>query len=127
MRASQPLDDREAIYKVLTILGASGSLLLGLQAVSSESAENIAAALKKQVSPANLQHTIMVTCDQATASMAVVLKNTMPNLRALALDTLHLAMAYESCQWKKLSPGSKVLRQILENRSGKSPIESRRL
>ena len=68
MRASQPLDDREAIYKVLTILGASGSFL-GLQAVSSESAENIAAALKKHVSPANLQQTIMVTCDQVTASM----------------------------------------------------------
>lgn len=35
VRVSQPLDDREAIYKILTILGTSGSLL-GLIAVASE-------------------------------------------------------------------------------------------
>ena len=72
------------------------------------------AALKKDISPENLKQTVMVTCDQVTASMEVIFKGVMPNLQALALDTLHLAMAYESCQWKKSSLGSKVLRQILK-------------
>lgn len=56
----------------------------------------------------------MVTLDQVTAAHEVVFKGLMPILRALALDTLHLAMTYESCQWKKSSPGSKVLRQMLK-------------
>ena len=109
----QPLDDREVVYKVLTIVGASGSLL-GLQAVRSESAEHIAVAIRKQVSPENLLQTIMVNCDQVTAPLEIILKDTMPNLRALALDRFHLAMSYESCQWRKLSLGSNVLRQILK-------------
>ena len=54
-----------------------------------------------------------VGTDSPSEKLFTQLRNICPNLRALMLDPIHLAIVYEYGFWNKKSSGSKQLRRIL--------------
>jgi hypothetical protein len=53
--------------------------------------------------------------DSPSVKVLQALKAVFPNLCGMALDPVRLAIVYEYAQWRKRTPSSKLLRDLLHN------------
>lgn len=56
---------------------------------------------------------LVVACDILSPHLEAALQEAMPNLQCMALDPIYVVMKYEWWQWKKCTPGSKWLWQVV--------------
>ena len=56
-----------------------------------------------------------VMSDSPSVKVLQALKAVFPNLCGMALDPVRLAIGYEYAQWRKRTPSSKLLRDLLQN------------
>ena len=101
-------DDDRALRRILTIRA-----VLAMQAVGSEDAAKVREVLESCLSSRALMQIKYVSTDTPWSKLYSELKKVCPNLECLSLDPVHLAIVCEYAQWDKRSPGSKVLRQLL--------------
>ncbi len=76
-------------------------------------AEDIQQGLKASLSLAALQQVLYVATDAPSQKLFRTLGQVLPNLVALTLDPVHLAMHYESSSARKKTAGSAALRRCL--------------
>ena len=81
--------------------------------LQSESSEQIVGAMQDNFTADQLQSVRYVGTDSPSEKLLTQLQNICPNLQALMLDPIHLALVYEYGFWNKKSSGSKQLRRIL--------------
>eukprot|EP00438_Fugacium_kawagutii_P027022 Skav232520 [mRNA] locus=scaffold1096:926666:934699:- [translate_table: standard] len=105
-------DDAHSLRRVLTIRGSTGAVL-AIHAVPDESAPTVACALESLFSTDSLAQVRFLATDSPSPKLFRSLKETCPNLECLSLDPVHLAIVYEYAQWGKRSPGSRILRKVL--------------
>ena len=104
--------ESERRRKVLTVRGLTGAVLL-LSCVREESADEMAQALQKGISTDHRQRVKFVATDKPSSKMFVVLKQALPNLQCLNLDTVHVSMRYESAIVCSKSARSFMLRRLM--------------
>ena len=102
-------DTYTVIYSVCTSLGGT----LGLETVQSEKGADVNHALCRVVHPHDRHHVRWILVDNPSASLLRLLRVEFPNLTVLAMDTVHLAMKYESTRGGKRTAGSRLLRRLL--------------
>ena len=78
-----------------------------------QSSEQIVEAMQQNFTAEQLQSVRYVGTDSPSEKLLAQLQNICPNLQALMLDPIHLAIVYEYGFWNKKSSGSKQLRRIL--------------
>ena len=101
--------DDEALRRVLTVRGRTGAVL-AMQLIKGEDAPEVAFALQSALSEMARAQVRYVMSDSPSLKLLQALKAVFPNLSGLALDPVHLAIVYEYAQWRKRTPGSKLLR-----------------
>ena len=111
-RDEAPFGDAVAWRRLLTIRGRTGAVLM-MHPLQSESSEQIVGAMQDNFTADQLQSVRYVGTDSPSEKLLTQLQNICPNLQALMLDTIHLAIVYECGFWNKKSSGSKQLRRIL--------------
>ena len=111
-RDEAPFGDAVALRRLLTIRGRTGAVLM-MHPLQSESSEQIVAAMQQNFIAEQLHSVRYVGTDSPSEKLFTQLRNICPNLRALMLDPIHLAIVYEYGFWNKKSSGSKQLRRIL--------------
>ncbi|CAE7796366.1 unnamed protein product [Symbiodinium sp. CCMP2592] len=99
-RNAAPFDDESAYRRVLTVRGRT-SAVLAMVAVPNEKAEEV-----RQIQ--------CVAADNASLKLYAELARILPNLQALCLDPIHLAIVYEYATWRKKTQGARFLRKILQ-------------
>ena len=104
--------DDEALRRVLTVRGRTGAVL-AMQLIKGEDAIEVASALEHALPAFGRTQVRYVMSDSPTVKLLRALQKVFPNLHGLALDPVHLAIVYEYAQWRKRTPGSKALRQLL--------------
>ena len=104
--------DDEALRRVLTVRGRTGAVL-AMQLIKGEDAPEVAFALQSALSEMARAQVRYVMSDSPSLKLLQALKAVFPNLSGLALDPVHLAIVYEYAQWRKRTPGSKLLRELL--------------
>ena len=97
------------VYSVCTALGGT----LGLQPQPCESAEDVTRALCEVVQPEDGHRLRWLVVDNASVALATTVRRSFPCLQGLAMDTVHLAMKYESVHGRKRTAGSSLLRRML--------------
>ena len=97
----------------MTVRGRSGAVLL-LHPLPSEKSECIISAMEECFTAQQLNFVKYVATDSPSAKFHSDLKRLCPNLKAVMLDPVHLAIVYEYGHWNKRTPGSKALRSILK-------------
>lgn len=112
LRRDQPIRDEEAFYRVLAVRGRTGVVLLA-EPVHDESAEIIVEAMASSFSVRELGQIEHIAIDTPSSKLEAALQAICPRLGGISLDTVHLAMKYESVQWKKRTEGSTFLRRLL--------------
>lgn len=113
VRNQAPFGDELAWRRLLTVRGRSGAVLL-LHPLPSEKSECIISALEECFTAQQLNFVKYVATDSPSAKFHSDLKRLCPNLKAVMLDPVHLAIVYEYGHWNKRTPGSKALRSILK-------------
>ena len=111
-RNSAPFGDDVAWRRLLTVRGRSGAVLL-MHPLRSEKSEFVADALRESFSESQLAMVEYVSSDMPSSKFFQELKEICPNLRAMSLDPIHLAIVYEYAHWGKKTKGSKLLRKVL--------------
>ena len=111
-RDEAPFGDAVALRRLLTIRGRTGAVLM-MHPLQSEASEQIVAAMQQNFIAEQLHSVRYVGTDSPSEKLFTQLRNICPNLRALMLDPIHLAIVYEYGFWNKKSSGSKQLRRIL--------------
>ena len=104
--------DDEALRRVLTVRGQTGAVLV-IQLIKGEDANEIGLCLQRSLSTSSRLQVRYVMSDSPSVKLLKALQPVFPNLKGLALDPVHLAIVYEYAQWRKRTPGSKLLRQLL--------------
>ena len=104
--------DNEALRRVLTIRGRTGAVL-AIKLIKSEEATEIAQCLEEVMSVSARNQVHYLTTDSPSHKLMQHLKVVLPSLKGILLDSVHLAIVYEYAQWRKRTPGSKVLRRLL--------------
>ena len=94
IRNMAPFDDAAAYRPVLTVRGRTGAVL-GMIPVASEKVEEVAMALGFHLPSTGLSQVRCVASDNTTPKLYAALRRIMPNLQALCLDPIHLAITYE--------------------------------
>ena len=112
VRDEAPFGDDVAWRRLLTIRGRTGAVLM-MHPLQSESSEQIVEAMQHTFTEEQLQSVRYVATDSPSEKLLTQLQNICPNLQALMLDPIHLAIVYEYGFWNKKSSGSKQLRRIL--------------
>ena len=112
VRNAACFDDAHSLRRILTVRGRT-SAVLAMLPVPGEDVSRIVQALDAEFSPRSLQQVKFLSTDCPSSKLFTELKGVCPNLTCLCLDPVHLAIVYEYAQWGKRSPGSKVLRRIL--------------
>ncbi|CAE7255234.1 unnamed protein product [Symbiodinium sp. CCMP2592] len=112
VRNDAPFGDDVAWRRLLTVRGRTGAVLL-MEPLPKESSDYIVGAISDNFSEAQLVSVHYVGTDSPSEKLYTELRSVCPNLRALMLDPIHLAIVYEYGFWNKKSPGSKKLRHIL--------------
>ena len=108
-QAVQPEDQK---HSVLTGLGKTSGVLL-LELVRSESSGQIVTAYATNFNTKQKESVQFVATDDPSPKLLRELAALFPNLRCIALDTMHLVFVYEQAFWEKQTPGSCFLRQIV--------------
>ena len=112
VRNSACFDDEASLRRVLTVRGRTGAVI-GMVPVPGEDAPNVCKALSDELSYTALSQVRFIATDCPSSKLFRELKGICPNLCCLSLDPVHLAIVYEYAHWKKRTPGSKVLRRLL--------------
>ena len=120
VRNDAPFPDDVAWRRLLTIRGRSGATLL-LHPLPSESSEHLVEALKDNFTQSQLLSILYIATDSPSAKFFKQAKKVCPQLQAMTLDPIHLAIVYEYGFWNKKSSGSKMLRAILKKTSAVDP------
>lgn len=94
VRAEQAVPETEARRRVLTVTGATSSVLAA-PLVRDESTHDVVSAIAGALSNAARRQVVSVCSDAPSAALWSGLRGIFPNLRVLALDPTHLAMRYE--------------------------------
>ena len=111
-RNTAPIPDSEAKRRILTIMGRTGAVV-GFVLVRNEGSEEIVRALSSKMTQMHMQQVRAVSLDECNAKLFQALLQILPNLEYMMLDTVHPAIVYEHCFYKKKTPGSKLLRVIM--------------
>ena len=98
--------------QVLTVRGRTNAVLT-LQPLSADDSEGIALALADTIPAAGLAQVQFVAVDNPSAKYYGQLQKICPNLQAMCLDPVHLAMTMEYASSRKRTAGSKTLRSVL--------------
>ena len=93
-RNAAPFDDESAYRRVLTVRGRT-SAVLAMVAVPNEKAEEVSLAVSNALPLAGLHQIQCVASDNAYLKLYAELARILPNLQALCLDPIHLAIVYE--------------------------------
>ena len=112
VRNAACFNDAESLRRVLTIRGRTGAVL-GIVPIRAEDAPSVVQAIEQSLSQEALNQVKYISTDSPSAKLFQDLRAICPNLQCLCLDPVHLAIVYEYAQWGKRSPGSKVLRCLL--------------
>ncbi|CAL1144037.1 unnamed protein product [Cladocopium goreaui] len=104
--------DTEALRRVLTVRGCTRAVL-AMQLIKGEEALEVAQALQRSMSTLGCAQVLYVMSDSPSSKLLRALQPVSPNLRGLALDPVHTAIVYEYAQWRRRTPGSKLLRELL--------------
>ena len=111
-RNSAPIPDSAAKRRILTILSRTGAAV-GFVLVADESSGEVVRAVTSVMDPLHMQQVQAVSLDDCSAKLFQALKEIFPGLKYMMLDTVHPAITYEHCFYKKKTPGSKLLRVIM--------------
>ena len=104
--------ESEAVYRLLTVVGTSSSLLAAVP-VRDESAPALCAALRTAFDEDDLRQILSVRTDAPSGALVAALAAVLPSLRCVALDPAHPAMRYESAHGARRTRGSRVLRSLM--------------
>ena len=85
-----------------------------------EGAPEIQKGLRESLQEESLQQAEFIATDMPTKRLYAALKETLPNLKALGLDPIHVAMRYKSASARHRTPGSAMLRRGLAKFSAQS-------
>ena len=91
-RDEAPFGDAVALRRLLTIRGRTGAVLM-MHPLQSESSEQIVAAMQQNFIAEQLHSVRYVGTDSPSEKLFTQLRNICPNLRALMLDPIHLAIS----------------------------------
>ena len=112
VRNAACFDDGSSLRRVLTVRGRTGAVV-AMVPVPGEDAPNVRKAFSDEFSYQALSQVRYIATDCPSAKLFHELKDICPNLCCLSLDPVHLAIVYEYAHWKKKTPGSKLLRRLL--------------
>eukprot|EP00438_Fugacium_kawagutii_P031302 Skav215324 [mRNA] locus=scaffold1788:60702:61796:+ [translate_table: standard] len=104
--------DDEALRRILTVRGQTGAVL-AIRLIKGEDAQEVARCLRESLPASSHRQVRYIMSDSPTTKLLEALQQVFPHLQGLALDPVHLAIVYEYAQWRKRTPGSKILRQVL--------------
>ena len=90
-RDEAPFGDAVAWRRLLTIRGRKGAVLM-MHPLQSESSEQIVGAMQDNFTADQLQSVRYVGTDSPSEKLLTRLQNICPNLQALMLDPIHLAI-----------------------------------
>lgn len=102
----------DEIRRVVTVRGRTGAVL-GIWAASGENAAALTNLFRSNFSKDMLRKVLYFAHDSPGALLYRSLREIMPNLRMLCLDTVHLPMVYEYGFWRSRTAGSSLLRRIM--------------
>ena len=111
-RASMPVPEDEAVYKMMTVRGRTGALV-AVQGIKSEAASNVAQVLEARITADQRDQTVHVASDSPSSELFRVLRTVLPRLETLSLDATHICMAYQHCHSQQKTNGCKWLRLIM--------------
>lgn len=111
-REDAPFHGHESVSRAITVRGRTGAVV-SMFPSPGEGAEDIQVGLQASLSPAALQQVLYVATDAPSQKLFRTLRQVLPNLVALTLDPVHLAMHYESSSARKKTAGSAALRRCL--------------
>ncbi|CAK9013890.1 Poly [ADP-ribose] polymerase tankyrase-2 (ADP-ribosyltransferase diphtheria toxin-like 6) (ARTD6) (Poly [ADP-ribose] polymerase 5B) (Protein poly-ADP-ribosyltransferase tankyrase-2) (TNKS-2) (TRF1-interacting ankyrin-related ADP-ribose polymerase 2) (Tankyrase II) (Tankyrase-2) (TANK2) (Tankyrase-like protein) (Tankyrase-related protein) [Durusdinium trenchii] len=95
LREEAAFKDSESIRRVITVRGRTGAVV-AMFAAHGEGSDDIAQGLTEHLSKDALLQVRFVATDAPSHRLHHVLSGVLPNLEALMLDPVHLAMHYES-------------------------------
>ena len=97
------------VYSLCTFVGGT----LALEPVTGESGADVLEALCRVLKPEDRHYVRWLVVDNASPSLLRLLRGSFPNLLGLAMDTLHLALKYESARGGKRTGGSILLGRLM--------------
>ena len=98
-RDTYVVKDGEAKRRVVTVRGRTGGVLV-VKPIVSEAAEHLGTALTSMVSEEVRQQVRYVAFDNPSGHLWTTLQgSTFPNLEAIYLDPVHLAIVYQTAFW----------------------------
>ena len=103
-RASMPVPEDEAVYKMMTVRGRTGALV-AVQGIKSEAASNVAQVLEARITADQRDQTVHVASDSPSSERFRVLRTVLPRLETLSLDATHICMAYQHCHSQQKTNG----------------------
>lgn len=118
-RNDAAVPEAESLRRVITVRGRTGAVV-SMFATYGEGAPEIQKGLRESLQEESLQQAEFIATDMPTKRLYAALKETLPNLKALGLDPIHLAMHYESASARHRTPGSAMLRRGLAKFSAQS-------
>jgi hypothetical protein len=101
VKAAAAIGEADCLRRILTVRGRTGAVLLML-AVKAEKAEETAQAISDNFSISACGQVKYISVDNPSAKLINELTPSMPNLSVMALDPVHLAIAYEYSTWRIL-------------------------
>ena len=111
-RAEAAIPEEEIFRRVITVRGRTGAVVTMFPSYG-EGATDIRKGLVDYLPGNALEQVEFVATDAPSKRLYEVLKEGLPNLQALALDPVHLAMHYESASARRKTLGSTALRRAL--------------
>ena len=99
-RARAASDDSSSKRRVLTVRGRTGFVTL-MKPMPNEQDKTVASTIQTNLRASCRDQTRFVFCDDPSAKLHDCLRQVLPNMEALCLDTTHLAMVYEYATWSK--------------------------
>ena len=112
LREEAAFKDSESIRRVIAVRGLTGAVV-SMFAAHGEGSDDIAQGLPEHLSKDALLQVRFVATDAPSCRLHHVLSGVLPNLEALMLDPIHLAMRCESASARKKTSGSAALRRCL--------------
>jgi hypothetical protein len=97
-RADAAFDDATSLRRVLSIVGRTGSVV-GLVPIASENSDIVSKALEDTLSMVARNQVKYIFCDCPSTKLWSALQSSLPNLEAMSLDSVHLAIVDEYSTW----------------------------
>jgi hypothetical protein len=111
-RKDAAIAEKDSFRRVLTVRGRTGGVI-AMCALHQDNVASVCACLASAIPLDARQGVRFIAVDDPSVVMWQGLKDMFPRLEVLSLDPVHLAIVYEYSTWKKRSPGSRFLRDIM--------------